>query len=47
VQLKTFPELNHLFVAGEGRSTPDEYQETGHVAEVVIEEIAAWLDAQK
>ena len=40
---KLYPKLNHLFMAGEGQSTPAEYEQTGHVAEVVIEDIAAWI----
>ncbi len=43
VQLKLFPDLNHLFVAGEGKSTPAEYENEGHVAEEVVAEIAEWI----
>jgi dipeptidyl aminopeptidase/acylaminoacyl peptidase len=39
---RSFPKLNHLFVAGGGKSTPEEYQEENHVAPEVIE-IAAWI----
>ncbi|HXY41427.1 MAG TPA: alpha/beta fold hydrolase [Vicinamibacteria bacterium] len=41
--LKLYPDLNHLFVAGEGRSVPSEYQKPGHVAEVVVTDIAGWI----
>ncbi len=38
-----YPDLNHLFVAGVGRSTPSEYETPGHVAEPVVDDIAAWI----
>ncbi len=41
--LKSFPALNHIFVAGEGKSTAAEYQKAGHVDPQVIQEIAAWV----
>jgi len=28
---------------GEGKSTPQEYEKTGHMAESVIEDIRAWI----
>ena len=40
---RAFPTLNHLFMAGEGKSNPVEYQKTGHVAAEVIDEIAKWI----
>src|ERR1043165_2165538 len=43
VTFKSYPSLNHLFVAGIGRSTPAEYDQPGHVDEHVIEDIAAWI----
>jgi uncharacterized protein len=46
VAFKFYPALNHLFMAGEGKSTPDEYQVAGHVAAEVIEDLAAWLKAR-
>lgn len=42
VVFKSYPNLNHLFIEGEGKSTPSEYNTPGHVAEVVIDDIAAW-----
>jgi len=45
VILKSYPNLNHLFMDGEGKSTPDEYMTEGHVAEKVIDDIANWLKA--
>lgn len=41
--LKLYPKLNHLFIAGEGQPSPQEYQLTGHVSEDVIKDIAQWV----
>jgi uncharacterized protein len=41
--LKRYANLNHLFMEGEGKATPAEYQKPGHVAKVVVDEIAAWI----
>ena len=41
--LRLYPKLNHLFIAGEGRSTPAEYGRLGRVAQEVIDDIAAWV----
>ncbi len=43
VQLKTYPNLNHLFITGDKESTPQEYQTAGSVDQTVIDDIAAWL----
>jgi dienelactone hydrolase len=43
VTFKLYPSLNHLFMAGQGKSIPAEYETTGHVAEEVILDIAAWV----
>jgi dipeptidyl aminopeptidase/acylaminoacyl peptidase len=43
VTLHSFPALNHLFIAGEGKSGPQEYEQTGHVAAEVIDTIANWV----
>ena len=43
VVMKSYPALNHLFVAGEGKSLPAEYSRPGHVAPAVIEEIAKFV----
>ena len=40
---KTYPKLNHLFIEGEGKSLPQEYEKPGHVAEEVIADLAAWI----
>jgi len=41
---KLYPKLNHLFIAGEGPSTPDEYNIAGHVSPQVITDIVAWIN---
>jgi fermentation-respiration switch protein FrsA (DUF1100 family) len=41
--LRRYANLNHLFMEGEGKGTPAEYQKAGHVAKGVIEEIANWI----
>jgi dienelactone hydrolase len=43
VTFKLYPKLNHLFIAGEGKSTPDEYEQPGHVAETVVADVAEWI----
>jgi fermentation-respiration switch protein FrsA (DUF1100 family) len=43
VTFKTYPALNHLFIAGSGPSLPAEYLNAGHVDETVIRDIAAWI----
>jgi dienelactone hydrolase len=44
VTFKTYPALNHLFIAGEGASSPTEYRKPGNVAPAVIDDIANWLN---
>jgi pimeloyl-ACP methyl ester carboxylesterase len=39
---KSYPTLNHLFMASDGKTGTDEYLEPGNVAQEVIEDIAAW-----
>ena len=43
VTVRSYPALNHLFIAGTGASLPAEYQVPGHVAEEVIRDIATWI----
>jgi dipeptidyl aminopeptidase/acylaminoacyl peptidase len=45
-QFTMFQKLNHLFLEGEGKSTPEEYFNRSNVPEYVIEEIAKWIKAQ-
>lgn len=46
VRLTAYPALNHLFIAGTGKSTPAEYLAEGHVDEAVVSDIAAWVAAR-
>jgi len=46
VTFKSYPDLNHLFMAGKGKSRPEEYQKTGYVAVEVIDDIVAWIKKQ-
>ena len=43
VRFKSYPKLNHLFLAGEGKSTIAEYDRPGHVPLEVIDDVAAWV----
>ena len=45
VTLKLYPDLNHLFITGEGPSLPQEYQLAGHIDEQVVTDIAVWISA--
>ena len=47
VAFKLYSSLNHLFMSGEGPSSPSEYQQPGHVDEIVIKDIADWIHAFK
>ncbi len=47
VTFKTYPLLNHLFMAGEGKSRPEEYEKPGYVLEEVINDIGNWINSQK
>ena len=47
VTFRTYPALNHLFLAGAGKSVPAEYDTPGHVPVEVISDIAAWIAALK
>ena len=40
VTIKSYPTLNHLFIAGDRTITPSEYERPGHVADLVVEDIA-------
>lgn len=43
VVFKSYPALNHLFIAGAGKSSEDEYKKPGHVAPEVIDDLAKFL----
>jgi dienelactone hydrolase len=46
VRLKSYPNLNHLFMVGEGKAKPAEYEKPGHIAPEVIDDIAEWIKKQ-
>ena len=43
VKVETFPALNHLFISGEGKPNPAEYETPGHVDQAVIDAIADFV----
>jgi dienelactone hydrolase len=43
VTIRTYPTLNHLFLPGEGKSTPAEYERPGSIPAFVLDDLAAWL----
>jgi dienelactone hydrolase len=43
VTFKSYPALNHLFIPGNGKSQPAEYDIAGHVEEDVVNDIANWI----
>jgi dienelactone hydrolase len=48
VTFKSYPRLNHLFIAGEGKkSQPLEYYRAGHVDGEVIADVVRWIKEQR
>lgn len=47
VQFRLYPTLNHLFLAGKGKSLPAEYLHEGFVDSTTIGDIAFWVLQQK
>ncbi len=43
VTFHLYPGLDHLFLAGEGPASPEEYQMPGHVSADVLHDIVAWV----
>ena len=43
VTFRSYGNLNHLFMDGEGKATPSEYLEPGVVDNAVITDIANWI----
>jgi dienelactone hydrolase len=41
--LKVYPALDHRLVAGEGRSSPAQYMEPGHVDAQLVSDLAVWV----
>ena len=44
VRVETFPELNHLFMAGTGEPNQQEYGQAGHVDAKVIDAMTAFIE---
>ncbi len=38
-----YPDLNHLFMHGQGPATPDEYEVPNHVSGRVVDDVAQWI----
>lgn len=47
LEVRRYPSLNHLFIAGEGAPRPEEYAVPGHVDEAVTGDLARWVLALK
>jgi hypothetical protein len=47
VTIKSYPTLNHLFLPGEGKSTPAEYEHAGQIPAAVLDDIATWITTVK
>ena len=47
VRLKSYPNLNHLFMDGTGKATPAEYDRPGHLAKEVVNDIASWINGKE
>ncbi|MEP0545769.1 MAG: alpha/beta fold hydrolase [Rhodothermales bacterium] len=45
--LRRYPTLNHLLFAGEGLSTPAEYERQGFVDAALVRETAAWIRGER
>lgn len=38
-----YEKANHLFILGEGKPSPEEYQRTGHVDVALVDDLAKWI----
>lgn len=47
ITYKSYPDLNHFFIEGKEKSTPEEYKKAGNVSVKVINDISAWLKGIK
>ena len=43
VQFKSYPKLNHLFLEGEGKPNPTEYNTPGHIPQYVIDDLTKFI----
>jgi dienelactone hydrolase len=46
VVFKLYPKLNHLFIEGNNKSAPKEYEQPGNVAPYVIDDISQWINGK-
>lgn len=46
VTFATYDDLNHLFIAGSGQPTPDEYFDAGNVDQAVVRDLTDWISAE-
>jgi dienelactone hydrolase len=46
VTFRSYPKLNHLFMEGENKAKPAEYEKAGHVARELVDDLAAWIKSQ-
>lgn len=46
-QFISYPQLNHMFVKGTGKSTPSEYEKQANVEEKVILDITTWIKGKQ
>jgi uncharacterized protein len=46
-EFTSYPKLNHLFIAGEARSVPTEYQQQGNMSGIVVTAIQEWIEGLK
>lgn len=44
---KSYPDLNHFFMKGVGKSSPEEYNKPANVSIQVIQDISTWIKAVK
>lgn len=45
-KLQWYEQMNHLFVKGKGRATPQEYEKQASVSKMVINDLAEWIKTQ-
>ncbi|HNS11712.1 MAG TPA: alpha/beta fold hydrolase [Bacteroidia bacterium] len=43
VTFRSYPNSNHLFIAGKGKSLPEEYEQSGHMEKQVVDDIASFI----
>jgi hypothetical protein len=43
IEMKVYDRLNHLFMAGEGPSTPEDYAMEANMDEAVIIDVCEWI----